>query len=468
MKVKHVKCSWLREEGHRLDCGPFMSGAVEIRHALESLKTKSPQLSDLVDQNAGGIYHAGRYKRIWVDDPQHGTPFLSSRDILQSDLSKLSLISNKSVVSNRKLTIRKNQILITRSGTVGRMSFVNHVMDGMACTEHVIKVSPDATLIPPGYLYSFLGSKYGVPQIVSGTYGAVVRHIEPDHIEHLPVPRLKKSLEGMADYLIKDSSDLRADYQTKINEATELLFKAAGMTDITPYEWHSQGADIGSDVKLTSSRSIRALNFNSRYLKLIEKLKLVKHKPLGEICEGGQLSSGARFKRIDASPEHGSLLIGQKQGFWAKPEGRWISTNHAPKGVFAQDEVVMIASQGTLGEREVFARPIFITGKWLEYVYTQHFLRAYSGDANISGAYLFAFLRSETAFRCLRSMSIGSKQQDISIAMLSELPVPIIDDKNKKKVETLIRDAFKAKDLADEKEKQAIAMVEQAIDHAMQ
>ena len=61
----------------------------------------------------------------------------------------------------------------------------------------------------------------------------------------------------------------------------------------------------------------------------------------------------------------------------------------------------------------MYCRAIFVTGSWLDYVYTQHFLRIVSGDPDFPGAYLFAFLRSEVAFRIFRSMSMGSKQQDI-------------------------------------------------------
>jgi hypothetical protein len=467
MKVKIVNSSWLEIEGYRLDCGPYIGGAIEIKATLQSLKQKPAKLRELIAERFGGIYHAGRYKRLWVNDIKYGIPFLSSRDVMQSDVSKLNLIAKKSILNNPKLLVHKDQILITRSGTVGRMSYVNNVLSGMSCTEHVIKVEANSLKIKPGYLYAFLNTRYGVPLVVSGSYGAVVRHIEPAHIEDMPIPRLDDQTEQQADQLIKDSAKLRGEFQTKIDQATELLFSSAGLTDITANEWHSQGADIGYNVTLKNARSLRALNFNSRYHQLVERLKSVEHKTMGQICEGGQLARGGRFKRVDASPEHGIQLIGQKQGFWAKPEGRWISPRYAKSEISVPDEMVLIASQGTLGEREVFCRPILATGRWLKYGYSEHFLRVFSNDPEFSGAYLFAFLRSEMAFRCLRSMSIGSKQQDIHVGMLAELPVPVIGEQHKRKVETLIREAFKAKDLADKKEQQAIALVETAIEAAV-
>jgi len=463
MKINSIPSNWIVKNGYRFDCNPYMGGAVEIRVTLDEFKNESAPLKSLVADRHGGIYHAGRYKRIWVKSAEYGKPFLSSRDVLQSDLSKVNFISNNSVEENSKLLIHRDQILITRSGTVGRMSYVNDCMDGMSCTEHVMRVEADESKIGSGYLYAFMNSSYGMPMILEGTYGAMIRHIEPVHLENMPIPRLGDKAEIEIDQLIKKSYDLRGVYQRKINQATELLFEAAGMSDISPSEWHESGPDIGDNVFLESARSIRALNFCGRYRNLVNRLKSTNHRTLGKICKDGMISSGARFKRIDASRAHGVQLIGQKQGFWSHPEGRWISAAHAPEGIFAEDETVMIASQGTLGEREVFCRPIFVTGKWLDYVYTQHFLRVFSVDDEISGAYLYAFLRSETAFRCLRSMSIGSKQQDIHVGMLSDLPVPIIEPTDRKLVEEIIRSAFRDKDLADQMEKEAVELVEKSI-----
>ncbi|WMP19483.1 methylation-associated defense system restriction endonuclease subunit S MAD5 [Thiothrix lacustris] len=464
MKTKAIPSQWLIKNGHRMDCNPYMGGAVEARAILEKLACQKQQLHELTI----GIYHAGREGRKWVETEEFGVPFLGSTDILKSDLSHLPFISKQQVANNPAFTIHKGWTLITRSGTIGRMAYARPDMDGMACSEHVMRVVPDTNEIPSGYLYAYLNSKFGVPIVVSGTYGSIIQSIEPQHIAALPVPRLGDTIEGAIHRLVEEAAELRVEYQTKLNEATSTLFEAAGLKDIEAEDWHAQGADLGYSVKLPSPRSLRALNFNSRYLGFVEKLKRIKHKKLSDICSGGQLSSGVRFKRIDASPEFGGMLIGQKQGFFANPQGRWISVEHSPDGIFVGDETVLIASQGTLGEHEVFCRPIFITGEWLNYVYSQHFLRVVSGDPDISGAYLFAFIRSEMVFRCLRSMSIGSKQQDIHTGMLGDLPIPIISDHLISKIEELVRDAFVAKDSANESESKAIGLVEQAIEQAAQ
>jgi type I restriction enzyme S subunit len=96
-------------------------------------------------------------------------------------------------------------------------------------------------------------------------------------------------------------------------------------------------------------------------------------------------------------------------------------------------------------------------------VYTQHFLRIVSGDGAFPGAYLFAFLRSEAAFRVLRSMSTGGKQQDIHEGLRAELPIPTCSPNDRLRIAQTIRDAYGSRDTADAKEDEAFALLDVAV-----
>ena len=189
MKVKSIPSSWISRDGLRLDCNPYMTGAREARVRLDELSSPKERLEDLCEGGISGLVNPGRITRQWVEDATYGVPFLTSTSILQADLSKLRFISKRAVQENPKLIIRQGYTLITRAGSIGRMSYARLDMDGMACTEDVLRVIPDREKVPPGYLYAFLSSKFGVPLVTSGTYGAIIQHIEPEHIAGLPVPR---------------------------------------------------------------------------------------------------------------------------------------------------------------------------------------------------------------------------------------------------------------------------------------
>jgi hypothetical protein len=302
--------------------------------------------------------------------------------------------------------------------------------------------------------------------IVSSAYGAIIQHIEPDHLVDLPVPRFDAHLELRIHELVEEAAQLRTNFQTGLNAATEDFFRSVGLPELIEYRWHEQERDVGFQVESLSSKSLRALNFLPRVHEIVEQLASVSFRRLGDICNGGWLGSGVRFKRIDAAEEHGVQLVGQRQGFWARPEGRWISAAAAPPDIFAPEETVLIASQGTLGEHEVFCRALMVSGAWSKHAYTQHFLRVASGDPDISGAYLFAFFRSEIAFRILRSMSVGGKQQDIHEGLRREIPIPIADVVDRDRIAQTVRGAYHDRDRADLLEDQALALLTQAIERA--
>jgi hypothetical protein len=456
-----VRYNWLADQGFRLDASSYLSGAYEARKLVERLPGITP-LRELT-RTPNGIFHAGRSARRWVTDSDHGVPFFSSTDILEADSSFLPLIAKSAVRENPRLLIKRDWTLITRSGTIGRMAYARPDIDGFACSEHVLRVVADIDQIRPGYLYAFLSSKYGIPMIANAAYGAIIQHIEPEHVADLPVPRLGSAIEEEIHRHVQAAADLRARFQAGVSAATRDLFESAGLPELIDFQWYRQPRAIGFKVSGIGPISLRAMNYDDRARKIADIISSVPHRTLGEICDGGRLSSGVRFKRIDTDPERGALLVGQKDGFWIRPEGRWISASQAPAGIFTEDETVMIASQGLPGETSLIGRATFITGSWLRFAYTQHFLRAMSVRPDFPGAYLFAFLRSEAAFRCLRSMLVGTGPQDIHPVLRAKLPVPECTPADRERIVETVRQAYRLRDEADRLEDRAQELLEAAV-----
>lgn len=460
-----VRSGWLEEGGRRLDCNPYMSGALEARDALKALSARKEPLQSLTAGHAGGIYNGPMFRRNYVESPEFGVPFITSGTMVVADLSTLPLLRKKDAESSSLayLRLEAGTTLISCSGTIGRMAYVRPDMAGMWSSQDVLKVVADESKIPPGYLYAFLSSKYGVPLIVAGTYGAIIQHIEPQHIGPIEIPRFNAVLERQIHGEIENAARLRAQSQAKLNRATRTLLHYACLDDCPAERWGQLAPEVGFSAEISTARSMRAANYSLRVRALLAQVHASGSVSLGEICSNGHLGTGARFKRIDCDPSEGVRLVGQKEGFWMRPEGRWIASRYAPAGIFAKEESVLIASCGTLGDNEVYCRPILATGHWLQNAYTQHFLRVVSGDLEFPGAYLFAFLRSGIAFRALRSMSTGSKQQEIHIELVSRLPIPVLTPDKRQEIAVLVRDAFRDRDRADESEDRAVGSVERAI-----
>jgi type I restriction enzyme S subunit len=470
VRTQNVPSSWLNRDDRRFDAGPYTSGALEAKIRLDELGIRKNRLRDVTRGGMAGLVNPGRIKRLWVTDPSHGKPFLSSTDILQADLSTIRYISNRAVEENPSLLIKKGSTLITRSGTIGRMCYVRPDMDSMACTEHVLRVIPDETDIPSGYLFAFLSGRFGVPLVTSGTYGAIIQHIEPQHIADLPVPRLSNEIELRSHELIESGARKLASYQSLISAATERIFKAANIWNPTLSEWYADKSDVGFTVNSSELQIMRAWNHSRRAARIKEQIRSGSWSRLGDVTDSSWMRWRTQFQRIDADPEYGLEVITQKPLFRLFPEGRWVSKkylmNLSPRYLIP-DRTILVAKQGTFGEDELFGRCEYVTGpRMLARAYSDHCMRLVAKDGEIHPGYLFAFLRSEAGFRLFRSLAEGAKQQDLHWRTVPELPIPRCEFNEEQEIGAMIDQAYSYRNDAVDKMLEAAAMVELAIDRA--
>jgi type I restriction enzyme S subunit len=205
-KCRAIPSTWLENNGRRLDCGPYMSGAVEARELIRQFPLE--YLANLTEGFSGGIFKAPRLSLSYVTDPNFGHKYLSSSDILWSDLTYIPLISNDQAREVEDYYVIKGMTLVSSSGETGRTAYARGEMDGMMGSPHFMRINPSHSKIKPGYLYAFLSSKYGNALMVSGTYGSIIQAIEPHHISDLPVPRLGE-IEDEAHSLIEEAAACR-------------------------------------------------------------------------------------------------------------------------------------------------------------------------------------------------------------------------------------------------------------------
>ncbi len=78
-----------------------------------------------------------------------------------------------------KLYMRRGMILITDSGTVGRVIYATNYHDGAVGTNNLIRVVIEDEALR-GYVFQFLLSPMGQHQLKANIYGAIVDHIEPE------------------------------------------------------------------------------------------------------------------------------------------------------------------------------------------------------------------------------------------------------------------------------------------------
>lgn len=455
-QCRAIPSTWLENNGRRLDCGPYMSGAVEAKELLKKHKTVA--LADITDD----IYHAGRESRVWVESPDYGVPFMGSTDILASDLSYLPLISKKQVASNPRFTIREGWTLITRSGTVGRMAYARSDMDGIACSEHVMRVVPDTTKITPGYLYAYLSSRFGVPMVVSGTYGAIIQHIEPHHIADLPVPRLG-NIEEQANELVQRAAELRV-------EATDLL-KTAGLM---------VNGQFGFPEKLALSHRVFSCSTASSTL-VLKRLEATFHDAVAQESDrliavvprkdefstlGIEISETGRLKQVFVDEEYGAPFLTSGEIFRQRYEPtRFLSNRLLPdESEWAtQEGDLLLARSGQVGG--IIGRGVWADRRFAGGCVSVDVLRLSAQNSQILPGYLYAYLfLTDVGYRQLIRTAAGSSIPHLSAPDVSRLLIPRCDSALEAEINELVWSAGHKRAEAQEKEDQARTLVERTIE----
>ncbi len=165
-------------------------------------------LGDLVVKH--GIYYPGRHIRNYVEKNEKSVEFYSGTQILQVRPFDLKY-QPRDYAPARNHFVEKDWILITRSGTTGRVVMVNEAMAGKMVTEHVIRVICDPNLVDPYYVYAVLASdKIGRQLLDKGIYASVVDHISPQFVSTIPIPRLSSEKETEIANAMRKAEEMRA------------------------------------------------------------------------------------------------------------------------------------------------------------------------------------------------------------------------------------------------------------------
>lgn len=462
MKVKSIPSSWISCDGLRLDCNPYMSGALEAKIRLDELSYPKDTLVSLCSNGIDGIYHAGRESRSWVEDPDLGVPFLSSSSILSADLSGLPLISKKQVKKNPKFLLRKGWTLITRSGTIGRMVYSRPDMDRLACSEHVMRVVPDETKIPPGYLYAFLSSKFGVPLVTSGTYGSIIQSIEPEHIAGLPVPRLGE-IEEEVNLLVEDAASLRTRASQILLSAVHELENQSNLDKLTPPSSPTPFSCVS--VRATTVQERFDAFFHSPYgNQVVEQLKAGMNDTttIGDLAL--TIVEPNRFKRIRVDdPNHGVRFFGTSALMWSEPIEMYLlpKSQQGMNQYIITEQTVLIPRSGQLSG--IIGSAVLPYGSILGSAVSEDAIRIICGDSTTAG-YVFVALSSQYGLRQLKARAYGSSIPHLDVHQIGRVVVPDLGAEGRCRIGELGSKVSQLRNTAVEKEREARTIVESAIE----
>lgn len=461
MKVSTIKSSWLAKGGFRLDCSPYLGGAIETEILLEELPVRKDSLGSVTS----AIFNGPQFVRNYVDDPDCGVPFMTGSTMLLADLSDLPLLSKRDAHSSKLnyLQLQPSMTLISCSGSIGKMTYARQEMSGIWASQDILKVAADPEKILPGYLYAFLSSKFGVPLITSGTYGAIIQHLEPAHITGLSVPRFGDAIEKEIHELVEEAAQKRTIACWSLKKAIDMVQDHFGMLGF------SKGCREKKDKLATSvmSSSLRAdgrmdaHHYNSLACSVDKWMKTgrFQSKQLGEIA---QVFDVPPFKHIYVESDEGVGFLTSAEIFKVDRTPTKFLSRVQTKGLqkyVLEDGWVLLARSGSLGGNigKIAIADSSLAGQTA----SDHVIRISARTKECSDGYIFAFLSTpEIGYTSLLRTAAGSCIPALWPLYLEKMHIPLPSPDLNRETDRLVKLASEERVMATELESQARRLVE--------
>ena len=462
MKTTTILSSWMPEYSYRLDTKPYVGGVLESKLLLRKLKTTVP-LHTLTTGFDGGIYNGPQFVRNYVEPPEHGVPFMTGSTMQRADLSHLPFLSKRDAYSPklRHLELQPGMSLISCSGSIGKMAYVRPEMKGVWSSQDVLKVVADPKKIESGYLYAYLSSKFGVPLLVSGTYGSIIQHLEPHQIADLPVPRLGDALEHEIHARVEQAAKLRSQASSAITATTASMRELLGLqrlkyTNVRGFgisSIHSKDLNSRLDATYHSTAAVRADEALNHCSVPIHKLADVT----------ARLFKPPMFKRlwVDAQQDGVQFVSGNDAYNFKAEDVRYVSfrTPNFDEFIVHKSWLLFQAAGQIYG---LFAQPLFVHG-WLDGLFVADDMYRIVPNEPEDGAYLFAFFRTDVGQVLIKRQSAGNSIPRVWDPQMTQVLVPWPDKTDRHRIGTQIIAAQEKLFQALKDENHAVELVEKAL-----
>ncbi|MEQ3678955.1 hypothetical protein [Pseudophaeobacter sp.] len=176
------------QSGKRMDAEHYDPAVMENTAQLSALGVPLAPLADFADVSLPSMF-----TRIWAQDSKYGIPYLNATDLMSYFAlgvpAQERYLSRASNVKMAPLIVKKEMILVTCSGTIGRVFDVPPDLDGWAGTHDIVRITPHKPELK-GFLRAYLASSFAQIQILSHTHGGQIDHVTGDQVASCMVPRL--------------------------------------------------------------------------------------------------------------------------------------------------------------------------------------------------------------------------------------------------------------------------------------
>jgi type I restriction enzyme S subunit len=400
----------------------------------------------------GGMFIPSRFKRIFVNDLEHGAPYLTGSSIMQSDpLEGAKFLSYRYTRNMDALTLHPGMILVTCSGSIGNTVYVNANFAGAVGSPDLLRIVANPDVIPSGYLYTVLSSEPGRALIEQKTYGAVVPHIEAHHVTDLPIPRLDPATEQRIHEMIERAAALRVAALHSRNHAMEILANSLGI-DISRFTVRNAVAVRQTSLNMRLEGNYHTARQTADTIFKASELDLV---PVGELLED-IFYLGKLHRVFVNTSENGVPMLSISDVLKSKiTSEKYISKTLSRNVEQAklQEGTVLISRTGTPG------LVVYVRREMAGMAGTDHLVRLLPDTTKLLPGYLYIFLSSAVGQGLLAGTLHGSIQLQLPPEYITRLEIPLPSVQIQNSIQSLVEHYSEALTQASEHEDAAQALL---------
>ena len=428
LKWCSITLSDVVSRGKRLEASVF---DVEAKQARDTIASSKYPCVPLLGENGliQKAYYPGRFKRIYCERNEGVAFYLPSQmtDIYPKAEKFISRLTKCDV---SELKLKPHTLLLTRSGTIGTISYVSKTTEGKVFSDDVIRVT-FKSVFDTGYAYAFLKSKLGNIVLQTNGYGSVITHLEPEHLQETMIPNAPDALKQKIHTLIAESYRLRDESNELIDEATRLLIEELHLPPVEELNPISKSAPVETfSVKLSQMAGRADASYHVPIVdEIIEHLK--KHAEELTVVGDKRISKNivlaGVFKRTYVEEEYGYPFLGGKEITQLNPKtekylSKPIHKSRYEKELKVSENTILVTDRGTIGTTTLVPK------HWNGYAVSQNVLKLIPASNDIAG-YTYIFLSSDYGRALLRRQTYGSVVDMIDNHSLASVEIPLLKSK---------------------------------------
>lgn len=410
-------------------------------------------------------FHRPRFKRIYVEHKE--IPFYQPSSITEVYPKPSKYISAKTDTNLKSLIVKKGMLLMTVSGTIGKVAIAGKKLDNQVFSHDLLRLTGKGCY-DTGYIYCYFLTEIGQRILQSNNYGAVIKHIEPEHLQNIIIPNAPETLKKEIHELVIESYDLRDESNDLIDQAEQILYAELQLKPIEELktEYFDNSVELRNyTTKLSDLRLRLDGSFHIPIVKQVESALKKNAKQLIKLSDSiltKDIVLPGRFSRTYVDAENGVQFLGGRDLFQLNPT----TEKHLSKVVHKKQlegdlkiskNDILTPSRGTIG-KVVFA-PEHFSAKAI----SDNIINIRPANENIAG-YLFAILNSEYGSILIKRQIYGGVVDAMEPAMLSSIDIPLLrNDKKQKEINDLVLLANELRYQAHLKEQEAIKKMEDII-----